>query len=172
MVDVSHNMQVVPRRDAATLLPVIQHLHPGTIVHSDKWAAYNQVQQLPNIQQHSTVNHSITFVNPATGTHTQNIESYWNHMKTMFKCMKGVHEDMLTSTLWQCRTLAVILPFGTQLVANVYPFRALVLTWFHIYCSTLLIAYDFNPSSLSRMLAPLYFLIYHSFLITHSYQSP
>ena len=105
MVDVSHSpalgyMQVVPRRDAATLLPVIQqHLHPGTIVHSDEWAAYNQVQQLPNVQQHSTVNHSITFVNPATGTHTQNIESYWNRVKTKFKRMKGVHEVMLTSYL-------------------------------------------------------------------------
>ena len=66
------------------------------IVHSDEWAAYNHVQQLPNVH---TVNHSITFVNPATGTHTQNIESYWNRVKTKFKRMKGVHEVMLTSYL-------------------------------------------------------------------------
>ena len=66
MVDVSHSpalgfMQVVPRRDAATLLPIIQqHLHPGTEVHSDEWAAYRQVQQLPPVTQHLTVNHSLT----------------------------------------------------------------------------------------------------------------
>ena len=93
-------MEVVPCRDAATLLPIIQqHLHPGSVVHSDEWAAYNQVEHLPNASQHSTVNHSISFINPINGTHTQNIESYWNRVKTKFKRMKGVHEDMLTSYL-------------------------------------------------------------------------
>ena len=105
MVDVSHTpalgyMEVVPRRDAATLLPIIQqHLHPGSVVHSDEWAAYNQVQHLPNVSQHSAVNHSISFTNPINGTHTQNIESYWNRVKTKVKRMKGVHEDLLTSYL-------------------------------------------------------------------------
>ena len=105
MVDVSHTpalgyMEVVPRCDAATLLPIIQQqLHPGSLVHSDEWAAYNQVQHLPNVSQHSTVNHSISFTNSINGTHTQNIESYWNHVKTKFKRMKGVHEDMLMSYL-------------------------------------------------------------------------
>ena len=105
MVDVSHSpalgfMQVVPRRDAATLLPIIQqHLHSGTEVHSDEWAAYRQVQHLPPVTQHLTVNHSITFINHTTGTHTQNIESYWNRVKTKFKRMKGVHEEMLSSYL-------------------------------------------------------------------------
>ena len=105
MIDVSHTpalgyMEVVPRHDAATLLPIIQqHLHPGSVVHSDEWAAYNQVQHLPNVSQHCTVNHSISFTNPINGTHTQNIESYWNRVKTKFKRMKGVHEDMLTSYL-------------------------------------------------------------------------
>ena len=83
-------MEVVPRCDAATLLP---------IMHSDEWEAYNQVQHFPNVSQHSTVNHSISFINPIYGTHTQNIESYWNRVKNKFKRMKGVHEDMLTSYL-------------------------------------------------------------------------
>ena len=105
MVDTTHTpalgyMQVVPRPNAATLLPIIQqHVRLGTIIHSDKWAAYNCVRQLTSVAQHNTVNHSITFVDPTTGTHTQNIESYWNRVKTKCKRMKGVHEDMLTLCL-------------------------------------------------------------------------
>ena len=36
-------------------------------------------------------------VNPTTGVHTQNIESYWNRVKTKFKRMKGVQTTMLGS---------------------------------------------------------------------------
>jgi len=32
-------------------------------------------------------------------THTQNIKSHWNRVKSKFKRMKGVHEDMLSSYL-------------------------------------------------------------------------
>ena len=62
-------------------------------------AAYNRVQHLPPVAQHQTVNHSIEFVNSATGVHTQNIESYWNRVKTKIKRMKGVHDHMLSSYL-------------------------------------------------------------------------
>ena len=67
-------MEVVPNRSAATLLPLIQaHVAPGTIIHSDEWSA---VGSLPNVSAHEIVNHSIEFINPTTGAHTQNIESY------------------------------------------------------------------------------------------------
>jgi hypothetical protein len=34
-------METVDKRDAATLLPIIQHVvKPGTIIHSDQWKAH------------------------------------------------------------------------------------------------------------------------------------
>ena len=40
-------MCIVQDRTAQTLLPLLRrHLRSGTVVHSDQWAAYNQVQQL------------------------------------------------------------------------------------------------------------------------------
>ena len=51
-------MELVAQRDAATLLPMI--------VWSDMWAVYNNVQHIPAVAQHQTVNHSIEFVNSAS----------------------------------------------------------------------------------------------------------
>jgi len=105
MVDTSQTpalgfMNIVTQRNAATLLPIIHaHVAPGTIVHSDQWAAYNQIASLPNVASHSTVNHSVTFVNPINNTHTQNIESYWNRVKTRLKRMKGCHAHQLPGYL-------------------------------------------------------------------------
>ena len=93
-------MTMVTRRDAATLLPIInRHVRPGSIVWSDEWRAYSRVQQLAPVTQHQTINHSIQFVDPVTGVHTQNVDSYWNRVKTKFKRMKGVQESMLPSYL-------------------------------------------------------------------------
>ena len=65
-------MVTVPDRSAETLLPIMQrHLWSGTIVHSDSWAAYRNVHQLALVVQHDMVNHSLNFVDPVTGVHTQ-----------------------------------------------------------------------------------------------------
>ena len=91
-------MEIVPQRDAATLLPLINaHVAPGTIIHSDEWAAYNRVQRLSNVSSHDVVNHSVNFVEPSTGVCTQHEESYWNRVKTKLKRMKGCHCHQLPS---------------------------------------------------------------------------
>ena len=93
-------MQAVQQRDAAILLPIIEeHLVPGTIVHSDEWKAYSRVSELPHVSSHEVVNHSVNFVDPTSGVHTQNIESYWNNVKQKLKRMKGFHTDQLPSYL-------------------------------------------------------------------------
>ena len=53
-----------------------RHLRSGTTVYSDSWAAYRDVQL--SVAQHDMVNHSLNFVDPVSGIHTVNAESYWN----------------------------------------------------------------------------------------------
>ena len=63
MVDITHKpalgyIEIVARRDAVTLLPIIgNHLHPGTEVWSDEWRSYSNVGNLTNVSVHRTVNH-------------------------------------------------------------------------------------------------------------------
>lgn len=96
----------VPRRDAATLLPIIQrHVAPGTTIHSDEWGAYNN---LANIGYgHLTVNHTQCFVDPLTGANTQRMESLWGVVKTkvMRRC-RGTSRELFPGHLaefwWRC----------------------------------------------------------------------
>ena len=67
-------MVEVDKRDAAMLLPIIQrYIRPGSVVYSDEWRAYSQLQH--NGYDHRAVNRSRNFIDPATGAHTQGIES-------------------------------------------------------------------------------------------------
>ena len=88
-------MEIVENRGAEILLPIIQSVvRPGSIVHSDEWRSYRQIQGRTGLS-HRTVNHSINFVEPITGVHTQNIESYWNVKKTLIKKMLGCQRKLL-----------------------------------------------------------------------------
>ena len=71
-------MQEVAACDVTTLLPNIQaHVSPNTVVNSEQWRPYNQVGSLAGISGHGTLNQSLHFGDPMTGTYTQHIESYW-----------------------------------------------------------------------------------------------
>ena len=76
-------MQIVPSRDAATLLPIIlANVEPGTEIHTDEWKSYARLNR-----QGRSVNHSIQFVNPPNGAHTQSIECTWLMPKKKYKRM-------------------------------------------------------------------------------------
>lgn len=76
--------QVVERRDAATLLPIIEeNVEKESEVTTDHWRAYNAIGTLG--YTHKKVNHSQNFVDPVTGAHTQNIESMWRAIKAFVK---------------------------------------------------------------------------------------
>jgi len=128
MVDTSSSpalgyMEIVQQRDAATLLPIINaHAAPGTVVHTDKWAAYRRLGSLPNV----SLNHSLHFVDPVTGTHTQTVESYWNRCKTNEKRMKGctAFPSYLDKFMWrECHSTSRRLAFTNIMrdIANQYP---------------------------------------------------
>ena len=90
----------VGRRDALTLLPIIQQfILPGTTILSDQWAAYNNITSCPEGYQHQTVNHSLHFVDPQTHAHTQNIENMWMCIKRKKKQQMGQHSGLLATHL-------------------------------------------------------------------------
>jgi transposase-like protein len=70
----------VPDRTADILVAIIHDwIEPGTTVISDCWGAYHDLDSQGFT--HRTVNHSIYFVDPDIGDHTNNIESMWRSIK-------------------------------------------------------------------------------------------
>lgn len=116
-------LTIVEKRDAETMLPLINSVcRDFSIIVSDEWRAYNGLVE-SNLW-HLTVNHSLHFVNPETGVHTQNIESCWANLKYKMKMMKGIIADNLESYLfeWMFKTNEVREDFEVilDLIKNYY----------------------------------------------------
>lgn len=70
----------VADRTRETLLEIIKNnIQPGTTIISDCWKAYDILDR--EGFEHLKVNHSLNFVDPDTGAHTNTIESTWRALK-------------------------------------------------------------------------------------------
>ena len=70
----------VPSRGSDVLLDVIKTwIRPGTTVISDCWKAYDCLSTEGFV--HQSVNHSMIFVDPHSGAHTQNIKRIWREVR-------------------------------------------------------------------------------------------
>lgn len=71
----------VPDRTASTLINIIKEwILPGTTIISDRWRSYRELDN--HGFDHMTVNHSVNFVDPDTGAHTNNIERLWRDVRS------------------------------------------------------------------------------------------
>jgi hypothetical protein len=66
---------------------------------SDLWAAYGGIARLPEGYLHLTVNHSVNFVDPASGACTNAIESTWQKLKLQNKVRFGTHRTLFETYL-------------------------------------------------------------------------
>ena len=92
----------VERRYEATLLPIIQkRIEPGTIIVSDCWKAYCNLEKHGYI--HRTVNHSKEFVNE-NGDNANKIEGHWRQAKCKlpkFGVRKHLFSTYLAEFMWR-----------------------------------------------------------------------
>jgi IS1 family transposase len=93
-------LKVVPNRKRTTLLPLIlSHVKSQSTIVTDQYKTYQILARLPQYS-YFTVNHSVNYVDPTTGKHTQRIESVWQKMKEkIVKRAYGVSRAHLQSYL-------------------------------------------------------------------------
>ena len=112
-------------RDKDTLLPIIRaHILPGTPVMSDMWKAYDCLQDEGYVPL--TVNHSLNFVDPDTGAHTQGIKIRWWCVKRGLPSTgtsKELFESFLQEYMWRQHYGED--PFGNSIkhIADLYKVR-------------------------------------------------
>ncbi|GFT22727.1 mitotic-spindle organizing protein 2A [Trichonephila clavipes] len=78
---------------------------PGSVIISDCWRAYNCLSH--EGYQHLRVNHSLTFKDPETGTHTNSIEGTWSAIKRSLRNhaahVEGQFDHYLAEYMWRRR---------------------------------------------------------------------
>ncbi|GFR61314.1 hypothetical protein ElyMa_003553900 [Elysia marginata] len=79
------NSEYGSRRDAETLIPIIQKfVRPGSIIYSDSWPAYRKLSELG--YGHHAFNHKKHFVKPGEPeVNTQRVERLWRDIKEWVK---------------------------------------------------------------------------------------
>ena len=99
----------VARRDRQTLIPlIVANIQPGTIIMSDGWAAYANIDQIPGMAYtHRVVVHEHYFVDPVNRRiHTQNVENMWMRVKRKLKRQYGTSPALFSTYLhefqWRC----------------------------------------------------------------------
>ena len=86
----------VENRAANTVVSIIkQHIKPDTTLIIDCWRAYSSLNS--EGFNHLTLNHSVNFVNPDSGAHTNNIESTWRVLKKTLP-KNGTKKTFMTAT--------------------------------------------------------------------------
>ena len=96
-------LTTVQSRDSDTLIPIIKRrIKAGTTIISDCWRSYDCLSE--EDFKHLTVNHSLNFVNPDNGAHTQNIENLWWQIKRKLPETYTRHNQLylhLAEYLWR-----------------------------------------------------------------------
>lgn len=96
-------VEVVDDRSAETLNEIIiRNVRPGSIVYTDLWRGYSGLTELGF--QHEVVNHSVNFVDPMTGVHTNSIEGTWNGIKFQVPPRNRTRDDIsehLLEFIWR-----------------------------------------------------------------------
>ena len=95
----------VDDRSAQTLMHIIHaYVAEGSIVHTDCWKGYNTTEMNKMQVYHQQVNHTLGFVDPDTGVHTNTIEGTWAGMKMKVhkrQRTKELVENHLFRIIWE-----------------------------------------------------------------------
>jgi transposase-like protein len=114
----------VEEHSAATLhAAIVEHVRPGSIIHTDMWKGYDGLNELGQSFEHRTVNHSENYKDPETGVHTNGIEGTWNGLKMLIKPRNRVKEGIerhLTEFIWRRQNQNRLWEAFIEALASVY----------------------------------------------------